>query len=213
MQEEGEVPSEQFLEHLGNHLISKKRDVPFVVPNEKPQKIKTDTVKNIARIQTPQKPKEDVSKIIEASVHDGQLTQAMDIAMKSIKNGAIPKSNVLKYALKNLAQKGNVEKIQEFGMNLTEGMKRKVTFDDKLTLAIFMRGAGRQHIEGLIEAVQVAKSNEELEVALRKFPRSAALASIMEDDELSAKCKYTTNKFNNSREVNLILKSNPNASA
>ncbi|KOB79221.1 putative bicoid mrna stability factor [Operophtera brumata] len=179
LQEEGEVPSDQFLVLLGKHLRSKRRDVPFVIPNEQPRKPRKENVidKVIQKRTAPKPTKEDVSTSIETSIQNGQLTQAMDLALKSIQDGVTPKPSVLKYLLKSLGQEGNVEKIQQFGKLITEVMKKKVTYNDKLTLAIFVRGAGPQHIDGLYQSVQAAQSDEDLEAALRKFPRSKIAAA------------------------------------
>lgn len=127
---------------------------------------------------------------IDTLINNGQLAQAANLALKSLEDGVVPKQNVLKYLLKCLAQEGNVEKIQQFGKHITDSVKRRVTYDDKLTLAMFLRGAGSQHVDGLYEAVQAAKTPEDLEVALKKFPRSNALEAAVNNDELLVKCKY-----------------------
>lgn len=63
-----------------------------------------------------QKPlKRDVTAQIERLTLDGKASQAMDIALKSIEDGVYPKANVLKFVLRNLAEQGNVEKIQALG--------------------------------------------------------------------------------------------------
>lgn len=191
LQEESEVPSNQFLVYLGNHLKSKNRDVPFIIPEkiEKVQSKKEDIIQKIVTPKVPPKPtKAEISTNIEALVKDGNLAQAMDVLLKSIEVGTMPKSNVVKYLLKNLAEEGNVEKIQQLGKNISENTKRKVTYDDKLTLAIFRRGAGGQHIDNLLESVEAANIREDLEIALRKFPRSSALANLVNDTELVQKC-------------------------
>ncbi|XP_063530687.1 leucine-rich PPR motif-containing protein, mitochondrial [Cydia strobilella] len=194
LQEEGEIPSDQFLAYLGKHLKAKNKPVPFIIPEEQ------GTNKQVKREQ--QKPKKvqtkpDQSKLskqdatakIENLIHDGKITEALDYAVKALDEGTIAKPNILKYLLKKLAEQGEVEKIQELGKRLTEPMKRNVTYDDKLTLAIFTKGAGPQHIDSLYDAVSNAKSDEELAKALVKFPRSNALASVIQDDVFVEKCR------------------------
>lgn len=191
LQEEGEVPSEQFLQHLGKHLKSKNREVPFIIPEEKNVKPgkQADIVEKIVDRKVPTKPtKNDISEKIENMVKDGLLSQAMDVAIKSIEHGVIPKTAVVKFLLKALAEEGNVEKIQQLGNYINESIKRRVTYDDKLTLAVFTRGAGNHHIDSLLESVQAAKTEEDLDNALRKFPRSSALEAAIQDNELVAKC-------------------------
>lgn len=83
LQEEGEVPSEDFLNYLGNHLQSKNRPVPFAYsprlePTLKQTKPRTEPK------QTPNITKKDSTEIIEALVNGGKLTEAMDAAIKSI---------------------------------------------------------------------------------------------------------------------------------
>lgn len=136
--------------------------------------------------------KNDVTLSIESLIKENKLSEAMEMALKSIQEGVVPKPTVLKFLLKNLALEGNVDKIQELGKCINEPMKRKVTYDDKLTLAIFTRGAGSQHIDSLLESVQQAATSEDLQAALRKFPRSNALANLVNsgDEQLIAKCKY-----------------------
>ncbi|KAF9423083.1 hypothetical protein HW555_001387 [Spodoptera exigua] len=193
LQEEGEVPSDQFLSYLGNHLIAQKREVPFVIPQGNigtKSKNQGDVVEKIVSRREPTKPtKTDVSSHIETLTKDGQLSQAIDVAMKSIEHGVVPKTNVLKYLLKSLAEEGNVEKIQQLGKHVNDSLKRRVTYDDKLTLAIFNRGAGAQHVDSVLELVKAAKSEEEMDNALRKYPRSSALATVVQDNELTEKCK------------------------
>ncbi|CAB3223179.1 unnamed protein product [Arctia plantaginis] len=191
LQEDGEVPSEQFLKYLGQHLKSKNRQVPFVIPEDK--SVKTINPKNVVeKIVTKKeltKPtKNDVSINIETLTKNGDLSQATDFAIKSIDHGVIPKSNVLKFLLKSLAEGGHVEKIQQLGKQINESLKRRVTYNDKLTLAIFARGAGSQHIDNLMESVQAAKTDEDLENALKHFPRSNALATVVQDEKLVDKC-------------------------
>lgn len=196
LQEEGEIPSDQFLTHLGNHLIAKKREVPFVIPEgttvaTKKKKNQGDVVEKIVSRREPTKPtKNDVSTHIETLTKDGQYSQAIDVAMKSIEHGVVPKTSVLKFLLKSLADEGNVEKIQQLGKHVNDSLKRRVTYDDKLTMAVFNRGAGPQHIDNVLESVKAAKSEEELDNALRKYPRSSALATVVLDSELTEKCKY-----------------------
>lgn len=194
LQEEGEIPSDQFLTYLGNHLKSQNREVPFIIPQEKPIKTakkEADVVEKIVTRKEPEKPtKNDVSTHIETMTADGQLTQAMDVALKSVEHGVIPKPNVLKYLLKSLAEAGEVEKIQQLGKYVSDSLKRRITYDDKLTLAVFTRGSGAQHIDSLLESVKTAKTDEELDSLLRKFPRSGALSDAIQDSELVTKCKY-----------------------
>lgn len=189
LQEEGEIPSEQFLNYLGNHLKSKNREVPFAIPGDhtpKP-KPKTDTV---TPTKSTQPTKNDVTKMIENLVKNEKPSEAMDVAINAIKQGVMPKSTVLKYMLKTLAEAGNVEKIQLLGNYINDTMKRNVTYDDKLTLAIFNRGAGAQHIDSLLQSVNTAKTDEDLVIILKKFPRSNALASIVNNEDVIKKCKY-----------------------
>ncbi|XP_060803764.1 leucine-rich PPR motif-containing protein, mitochondrial [Amyelois transitella] len=189
LQEEGEIPSDQFLIYLGKHLKSKSRKVPFVVPNEKEENVKKSVLTEAKPKIVADKPtKTEISNQIESLVKDGKPEEGMDLAIKCFKEGVTPKSNVLKFLLKTLSEKGNVEKIKELGQFANESLRRKITYDDKLTLAVFNSGSGSQHINSLLEQVNNAKTEAELEEALRKFPRSSALASIVSDENLVAKC-------------------------
>lgn len=191
LQEEGEVPSDQFLQHLGEHLKSKDRKVPFIIPVEKNAKTapSKDVIETIVTKKELNKPtKNDVTLNIETMVKNGELTKAMDVTIKSIEHGITPKDSVIKFLLKSLAEGGNVEKIQQLGNHINESLKRRVTYNDKLTLAIFTRGAGTQHIDNLLKSVQSANTDEDLEIALKQFPRSSALANVMQNSELVAKC-------------------------
>lgn len=173
-------------------MKSKNREVPFIIPEEKgKESIKqTDIVEKIVDRKIPSKPtKNDISAKIENMVKDGLLSQAMDVTIKSIEHGVIPKTTVVKFLLKGLADDGNVEKIQQLGNYINESIKRRVTYDDKLTLAVFTRGAGNHHIDNLLESVQAAKTEEDLDNALKKFPRSGALENAIQDNDLIAKCE------------------------
>lgn len=195
LQEEGTVPTDQFLVYLANHLQSKNIPVPFVMPSEKSAKstkAKEGIVEKIIKPKSLPKPsKNEITTSIENLVKEEKLSEAMDVALKSIQEGIMPKSTVLKFLLKNLALEGHVEKIQQLGKYINESMKRKVTYEDKLTLAIFTRGAGSQHVDSLLESVQEAKTTEDMEVALRRFPRSNTLAKLVtsDDQQCVAKCQ------------------------
>lgn len=193
LQEEGEVPSDNFLTYLGNHLKSKNRDIPFVMPETEVTEVHTQkpTLKVQKKYKELQKPtKNEISDHIEKLTQEGKTTQAIDYAMKNIEEGIVPKANVMKFLLKNLAEDGNVEKIQPLGKLINENMKRNVTYDDKLTLAIFVRGAGMEHMDNILKVMENSDSNEEIEAVLRRFPRSNALAAAVQNSELSAKCMY-----------------------
>lgn len=204
LQEEGEIPSDQFLEHLAKHLRAKNRPVPFVLPKQsqtEPPKKELNTVKvkieeNAAKaqekyaVEPKASPKDEITDKIEKLIQNGQPSQAMDELIKSMNNKIVPKNNVIKYLLKTLASEGKVEKIEQLGQLLTENMKKKVTYDNKLTSARFERGAGTSHIDDLIKTIEQATTETELQNSLRKFPRSNALASLVNNDELVAKCKY-----------------------
>lgn len=189
LQEEGEIPSEQFLNYLGNHLKSKNRTVPFAIPVDGTPKPKQEQTNKARPPKSAQPTKTEVSKIIENLVKTDKPSEAMDVAVRAIQQGVMPKSSVLKYLLKTLAEAGNVEKIQLLGNYINDTMRRNVTYDDKLTLAIFQRGAGAQHIDGLLQSVNAAKTDEDLEDVLKKFPRSNALAAIVNNEEIIKKCK------------------------
>lgn len=158
-------------------------------PKPKP---KTDTVRPP---KSAEPTKIEASKRIENLVKNERPSEAMDVAIRAIQQGVVPKSSVLKYMLKSLAEAGNVEKIMLLGNYISDTMKRNVTYDDKLTLAIFNRGAGAQHIGNLLQSVNDAKTDEDLEVVLKKFPRSNALASIINDEELVKQCKYYSHTY------------------
>lgn len=191
LQEEGEVPSDQFLIYLGKHLQANNRPVPFVIPKE--SKSLAGKLDTIEKTVTPKQPfsvsKNQITNDVEKLLQDGNLERATNVVLKSLKENVVPKQNVFKYLLKTLAENGEIEKIKQLGSYLNDVMKKKVTYDDKLTLAIFTRGAGQSHIENLYDTVQAAKTNEELELALNKFPRSNALASVIQNDNLVDKCR------------------------
>lgn len=195
LQEEGEVPSDDFLLYLGNHLKSKNRDIPFVIPETsikaEPVQKPTVTPKSTENVKKEQSKlsKNDLSNQIEDLIKDGKAKQAADYTLKNLELGVIPRPNVLKFLLKSLAEDGNYEKIELIGKYLTETMKKNVTYDNKLTQAIFLRGNGAQHMDNIMNSLESAKNVDEIENILRKFPRSNALASAVQNRELDAKCK------------------------
>ncbi|CAH2108523.1 unnamed protein product [Euphydryas editha] len=195
LQEEGEIPSDDFLLYLGNHLKSKNRDIPFVIPetNVKAEPVQKSTVtrkpSEKAKKEQPTSSKNEVSKQIEDLIKGGKPKQAADYALKNIELGVIPKINVLKFLLKSLAEEGDYEKIESIGKHLTEPMKKNVTYDNKLTQAIFSRGNGAQHMDEVLNLLQNTNDQDEVEIILRKFPRSTALASAVQNSELNAKCQ------------------------
>lgn len=189
LQEESEVPSKQFLLYLGNHLKSKNREIPFVMPDVEVEKPKKDEKAKAQKLVTSQLPtKNELSVNIENLIKSGKASQAMDLAMKSISKGTMPKTPVMKYLLKVLAEQGNVEKIEQLGNVMTDPLRRRLTYDDKLTLAKFNKGAGAEHIDDLVKAAERANTLQEFEVVLQKFPRSNALASILNKEDVVTKC-------------------------
>ncbi|XP_050346941.1 leucine-rich PPR motif-containing protein, mitochondrial [Nymphalis io] len=194
LQEEGEIPSDEFLIRLGNHLKSKNRDIPFIVPDTgvhaEPKKKQTTTHNSSQKIQKEQVKltKNEISDQIETLTKDGKTAQAMDLTLNYLKEGVMPKANVLKFLLKSLAEEGDVEKIKPLGSHLNETMKRNVTYNDKLTLATFRSGNGSNHMDNILNMIEQATTKEEIEDALKKFPRSTALASAVQDSEVVAKC-------------------------
>ncbi|CAG9578979.1 unnamed protein product [Danaus chrysippus] len=194
LQEEGEIPSEKFLTLLGSHLISKNREVPFVMPEKKMQsqkpKVQVQKENETKKDQDIKKavPKQTITDQVEQLTKEEKLSSATELALKSMEDGVFPKSNILKFLLRKLADEGDVERIKAIGNYLGESKRRKVTFDDKLTLAIFKQGGGSAHIETVLNAVNSAANDTELEAALRSFPRSNALASCITNEELVSKC-------------------------
>ncbi|KPJ06941.1 Leucine-rich PPR motif-containing protein, mitochondrial [Papilio machaon] len=200
LQEEGEVPSEEFLKYLGKHLKSQKRDVPFIIPedqtNEVPieKKVVKKTTSQVTKSKestqlTPQLTKKEVSSKVEKLVKEGNASAAMDYTIKCIQNGVIPLDNVTKFMLKSLSDEGNVEKIQLLDGYLTKSKKQHVTYDDKLALAIFKKGDGSQYIESLYNALQLANTDEQIEEIIQKFPRTNAFSLAVQNEEMSQKCQ------------------------
>lgn len=188
--QEGEIPSEQFLIYLGNHLKAKNREIPFVVPKQETQETKKQP-KPKTTIEELSKPaKSDVSAHIEQLIKDDKTSLAMDHAIRCLDQGVTPKSSVLKFLLKKLAEDGNVEKILILGNHINESMRKRITYNDKLTQAIFVRGGGSQHVDELLAALENAKTDDEVTLALTNFPRNASLASVIQNEELLSKCKY-----------------------
>ncbi|OWR46509.1 hypothetical protein KGM_200493 [Danaus plexippus plexippus] len=196
LQEEGEIPSEKFLTHLGSHLISKNREVPFVMPENKMQNQKpkvnvqkeNETKKDQDVKEASQTAKQTITTKIEQLTKEEKLSSATDLAVKSMEDGVFPKSNTLKFLLRKLADEGEVERIKALGKYLGETKRRKVTYDDKLTLGIFKQGGGSAHMESVLNAVNSAANDNEIEAALKSFPRSNALANCITNEEILSKC-------------------------
>ncbi|XP_053612584.1 leucine-rich PPR motif-containing protein, mitochondrial [Plodia interpunctella] len=188
LQEEGEIPSDQFLNYLGKHLKSKNRKVPFVLPDDNTVKVKKTHV-TVPKQSVPAKPtKNQVSEQVENLIKDGKHEEAMNVTLKSVNEGVMPRPNILKFLLKSLAVDGNVEKIKEFGQYANDSLKKRITYDDKLTLAIFKRGSGASHVDNLLETFSRARTDQEWEEALLRFPRSNSLVSVIDNEAILAKC-------------------------
>lgn len=159
------------------------------MPDVEVEKPKKDEKAKAQKLVTSQLPtKNELSVNIENLIKSGKASQAMDLAMKSISKGTMPKTPVMKYLLKVLAEQGNVEKIEQLGNVMTDPLRRRLTYDDKLTLAKFNKGAGAEHIDDLVKAAERANTLQEFEVVLQKFPRSNALASILNKEDVVTKC-------------------------
>ncbi|RVE48682.1 hypothetical protein evm_006648 [Chilo suppressalis] len=196
LQEEGEIPSDQFLLHLGKHLKQKNRDVPFIMPEEeKPKQVKTQLKeklieKDIDKNSSTPSIKKELSTKIETLINENKnIVKAFELTIKSIQEGVYPKTTVLKYLLKNLAEEGELEKIQVLGEYASDSLRRLITYDDKLTLATFKKGNAAEHIDNLLKIAETEPSPENIKTIVQKFPRSIALASVVENNELIAKCQ------------------------
>ncbi|CAG4949184.1 unnamed protein product [Colias eurytheme] len=189
LQEEGEIPTDDFLVYLGNHLQSKNMEVPFIIPQQNNVQ-KTKKESSVKKVVEPVKPsKKQVTEDIEKLVQSGLYTQAMDQTINSIQSGSTPKYTVLKYLLKNLALEGNVEQIERLGKYIDNSMHKLITYDDKLTQAIFHKGSGEQHLENLLVAAKAANNDEDLKQVLVRFPRSTTLAEAVKSPVLAEKCQ------------------------
>ncbi|XP_068632296.1 leucine-rich PPR motif-containing protein, mitochondrial [Battus philenor] len=190
LQEDGEIPSNQFLTILGNHLKSQNREIPFVMPEQEPSMKpvkKVKAVKVATPVTSPPTTKINVTATIEDMVKNGQAAQAIDYTIKSIQGGVTPNSKVITLMLKTLAGEGNVEKIKSLESYLTDSMKQNSKYEDNLTFAKFKRGEGSQHIESVLNELQAANTDDDIMAVLKKLPRNNSLAFIVENEELSTK--------------------------
>lgn len=185
LQEEGEVPTNEFLAYLGKHLQEKGQKVPFVIPT-----IKTTTAPKKPKTNAHTEEKQNYSAEIEKCIESENYSKAMLLVLDSYKKGMPPKQMQVKYLLKKLAEKGDVVTIRQLESILNDDFRRGVNYDDKLTTALFVSGSAKQHIDMLHQKVLKAKDEEELKKVLVSFPRSSALAAVAHDGQLMSKCKF-----------------------
>ncbi|XP_041986989.1 leucine-rich PPR motif-containing protein, mitochondrial [Aricia agestis] len=190
LQEDGEVPSDQFLVYLGNHLKAKRRDVPFVIPQQTQQeKPRQEPAVNKETEQQKQTSRVNITEKLQNLLDEGKIDDAFDCTLVGMKEGNIPRATVIKYLLKKLAENGNMEKIQEIGNHLSEPMLKKVAHEDKLTLAKFNSGSGTQHVDRLFASAESPDANKNIDEIVRQFPKSVALSKVVQSPDMLSKCE------------------------
>ncbi|GBP92171.1 Leucine-rich PPR motif-containing protein, mitochondrial [Eumeta japonica] len=202
LQEENVIPSDKFLMYLGQHLQEKNREVPFVIPvldnSKKTKETLSQSSNQLKQREFTDKPhtqNENLTKNkaindkIDNLINSGKPAEAMDVTINAIKSGTMPQITMIRRLLKVLSDEGNVDKLAMLSDFLTPELKKKLTYDNKLISAKFSQGGGAEYINKLWISYQSAKSNEDFEDIMRRYPRSSALEQILENEDLLQICK------------------------
>lgn len=176
LQEEGEVPSDKFLNLLGDHLKSNNRDVPFVIPTNKTTQA-TEKPLDAIRAQ--------YSNKIENLLKSGKSSEALKLALKCLGEGIKPFKGVASYLLKVLSDEGDVKSLLLL-KPYYEQEGNEINYHHKLTLATVMSGSSDSLINALYNDL---KNGEATETLVKQFPKSNALNIIIRDDNLADKCE------------------------
>lgn len=173
------MPSDQFLIQLAEHLKSKNREVPFVLPLQKNEQVP---------VPEPdlQSKKQIYSNQINSLLESGKTNEAADLFLKSLKENVTPARNTSRLLLNRLSSEGNVEKLLLFKPHY-EKLHDSLNYFHKLTLAHVASGSPATVIEELEQLMKSDHSNIDIS---RRFPKATALNAILKDENLAKRCKY-----------------------
>ncbi|KAL5281307.1 LRPPRC family protein [Megaselia abdita] len=193
MQEENIVPTDTFLIRLSNFLKENNMEVPFAIPNTqktaietkdkhaKQPKKSTEAVESKKTVvQKPESKKtdktENLPKAFEQLLKDNKLPEA-SLKMKEIisQNINIP-NRIIKFYLNKLANNGDFKNIEE--MVLSEDIKKKISFDNRLCHAYIKAGKVKEYFAKLRSDLESCKNEEEVQKQGAAFPRGGALGIL-----------------------------------
>jgi leucine-rich PPR motif-containing protein len=111
------------------------------------------------------------SKIIEALVRVGRITDATKFVFELLEGKQNPKLQIFRFYLNSLAKSGESETIEKIGKYLDADMKKEVSFDNKYCHSFVSKGKVNEYLQRLENRIDEAKTPEEIKSAGEEFPR------------------------------------------
>ncbi|KAJ9586127.1 hypothetical protein L9F63_020226, partial [Diploptera punctata] len=217
MQEENVQPSDEFLSTLGKFLIKKGRDVPFVLPEidsssqdvEKDVPTATHRLRQALRQNNLDQALElrkgcieagedltvtDVSTLIENLVKAERYREASALVRETLDRGLYPLPKVLRFFLNRLATAGDVDTITLVGNQLSNVMKKNISYDNRLCHANAVAGKSSEYLKKLTDEIDSADESGLRDLA-DKFPRGGAIGILEKHPELSSEYENLALKY------------------
>lgn len=115
------------------------------------------------------------SKVIEATIKAGRLDEASKLVLDMLKEKSHPRVNVFRFFLNKLATNGDVETMEKIGTYLDDEMKKELSFDNRFCHGYVSQGKAEDYLKRLENAIDSAKTPEEIQKAGEVFPRGKLL--------------------------------------
>lgn len=201
MQEENIPPSDDFLLKLAELLKKNSIDIPFVVPEGKEEVLKVvpenyrsndlnsfrsairngevDVALQIkSSLRKSEIPITDLSQLIELLVRADRLKESTSLLNEIWARGYFPNKQIFKFYLNRVAATGDVERMEQISVQLSDEQKKLVSFDNRLCHAYVISGRVDEYMNRLYDDIANAKSPEEIQKLAEKFPRGGALGIL-----------------------------------
>lgn len=188
MQEENEIPSDDFLLKLGRFLKQKDIQVPFEIPAVSSTKLKTvkakpgdiqesTTLNNFEKalngnkigkirgaysqlLPTDEISTEKISLFISKLVKADDLSLAQSIIVKMLKEQKRPGPNTLRLFLYKLGAKGDVQSLHELAPLMSDELKKYLSFNNFVCNAYETSGREDDLLENINADLESADSEE-----------------------------------------------------
>lgn len=186
MQEENIVPTDTFLIRLSTFLIENNIEVPFASPAAENIQKKTENIETNERKRTV---KVDLTKTLEQLLRDNKLNEASKTMQEIVTQNIIVPHRILKFYLNKFASNGDYKIIE--GLVLSDDIKKKISFDNRLCHAYVKAGKVKEYFEKLRSNLNSCNSVQDFEKQAAAFPRGGALGILENFPELYDECKLS----------------------
>lgn len=141
----------------------------------------------------------ELSTLIEILVKDELLLDATNVTENMLQRDTYPMPKIFRFLLNRLAATGQVEMMNTIGQYLTTGVKKEVSFDNRLCNAYLAAGRGAEYLEALEQELDSVAGRSKDDVAVQvlkdKFPRGGAMGLLESDPNLVDQYTRLAHKF------------------